>query len=113
MIRKTCEPELAPPHPGEILREEMLPNLAVNRAELARKLGIKPQTLAELLAERVPVTLEIAQRLGASIGFGTRYWLGLQIQHDLWRAETMPAVAVERVKWRRNPAAFDRPRSVP
>lgn len=99
MLKKKTEPDLAPPHPGEILREELLPRMAIDQIELARHLDIPARLLADLLAERAPVTVELAQKLGAAVGYGARYWLGLQIQHDLWRAETMPAVAIAPVRW--------------
>lgn len=83
--------EEAPPHPGEVLRDDIFPELGTTRAALAKALGIGPRKLANLMAERTPVTLELALRLGAVLGHGTRYWLGLQMQHDLWRAaQPMP-----------------------
>jgi addiction module HigA family antidote len=78
----------APPHPGEILRDDILPALGLSRAKVATHLGIAARMLGDLLRERRPVTLEIARRLGAAFGSGTHYWLGLQIQHDLWVART-------------------------
>ena len=91
--------ELAPPHPGEILREDLLPKLGMSRAGLARHLGISVRRLGGLLAERLPVTLDLALRLSAAFGHGTRYWLGLQVQHDIWCAEQGASVAVKPVVW--------------
>jgi antitoxin HigA-1 len=75
----------APPHPGEILREDLLPHFRVSPQELARHLGIPLQSLNTVLAERAPVTRSLAKRLGASLGQGPHYWLALQSQYDLWQ----------------------------
>jgi antitoxin HigA-1 len=79
--------DVAPPHPGEILRDDIFPQLQLTRAALAQQLGIGRQRLANILAERSPVTLELALRLGTVLGHGPRYWLGLQMQHDIWYAD--------------------------
>ena len=100
MLKQHLDPEQHPPHPGEILREDILPRLAITRSAFARHLGITPRTLADLLAERRQVTFEMAQRLGAAIGYGTRYWLGLQAQYDIWRAIGAEPVPVRPLKVR-------------
>ena len=91
--------EQYPPHPGEILREDILPHVALPRREIARHLGISAHLLAELLAERRSVTLDLARRLGECLGQGARYWLSLQIQHDLWRAAEPMPLAVKPITW--------------
>jgi antitoxin HigA-1 len=73
-----------PPHPGEVLREDMLPYFRVSGPELARHLGISRQKLNAVLTENAPVTRVLARRLGASLGQGPQYWLALQSQYDLW-----------------------------
>jgi addiction module HigA family antidote len=76
-----------PTHPGAILREDVLPALRINVSEAARQLGVTRQTLHRILAEKQPVTPEMAVRLGRFCGNGPRLWLDLQQSHDLWRAE--------------------------
>ena len=44
-----------PTHPGELLREEILPATKVGKAEIARLLGISRQHLYGILSERKPV----------------------------------------------------------
>jgi antitoxin HigA-1 len=78
--------DCAPPHPGEILREDMLPHFHVSPQEFARHLGIPLQKLNTVLSESAPVTLSLAKRLGASLGQGAHYWLALQSQYDLWQS---------------------------
>jgi antitoxin HigA-1 len=95
--------DVAPPHPGEILRDEILPSLDLTRKALAKHLGISVRRLYDLLAERAPITLDLARRLGTVLGHGPRYWLGLQMQHDIWQAEQPFAMAVKPLTRRRAP----------
>lgn len=99
----------APPHPGEILRDDILPLLGLTRAALARKLGVTPRRLANLLAERSPITADLAQRLGIVLGHGPRYWLGLQMQHDVWLTTQPLDVPVTPLKWTRLPKGAKAP----
>jgi antitoxin HigA-1 len=78
--------DVAPPHPGEILRDDIMSALDLSRAALAKRLGVTPRRLANLLSERTPITVDLAIRLGTVLGHGARYWLGLQLQYDLWLA---------------------------
>lgn len=78
---------LPPLHPGELLREDVLPALGRPKAEIARLLQISRQTLYDILGERQPVSPEMALRLGKLCGNGPTLWLNMQRRHDLWRAE--------------------------
>lgn len=81
----------APLHPGEILREDILPHYNVTADELARHIGVPARTLDTVLNETAPITETLAKRLGASLGQGARYWLALQLQYDLWHGSLTPA----------------------
>jgi addiction module HigA family antidote len=72
-------------HPGELLREDVMPALGRTRAEIARLLGVSRQTLHAILTERAPVTPEMAPRLGKLCGNGPDLWLALQARYDLER----------------------------
>jgi len=72
-------------HPGELLREDVMPALGRTRAEIARLLGVSRQTLYAILTERAPVTPEMALRLGKLCGNGPDLWLALQARYDLQR----------------------------
>jgi len=80
---------LPPVHPGEILREDVLPALGLSIVEAAGLLGVTRQTLHRIIARRDPrpVTPEMAVRLGKLCGNGPRLWLNLQTAYDLWKAE--------------------------
>ena len=80
-------PSLLPVHPGEILREDVLPALGMTKTAVAGALGISRQTLYDILNEKQPVTAEMAVRLGKLFGNGAAFWLNLQRAHDLAIAE--------------------------
>jgi addiction module HigA family antidote len=73
-------------HPGELLREDILPALGHSKAEIARMLGVSRQTLHDILRERKPVTVDMALRLGKLCGNGPVLWLNLQRTYDLEQA---------------------------
>ena len=72
-----------PIHPGELVREEVLPALGLSVSEAARRLGISRQQLAGTH----PITTEMALRLGKLAGNGPALWLRMQQAYDLWHAE--------------------------
>jgi addiction module HigA family antidote len=74
---------LRPTHPGETLREDVLPALGRPKAEIARLLGVSRQTLYDILDEKKPVTANMALRLGKLCGDGPRIWLAMQDAYDL------------------------------
>ena len=80
-------PSVDPVHPGEILREDILPALAMSKTAVANALGISRQTLYHILGERQPVTAEMAVRFGKLFGNGAGFWVNLQRIHDLALAE--------------------------
>jgi len=76
-----------PVHPGEILREDVLPALGMSVSETARRLGISRQQLHRVLACTHPITIEMALRIGKFAGNGPGLWLRMQQAYDLWQAE--------------------------
>jgi addiction module HigA family antidote len=78
---------LRPVHPGELLREDVLPAVGLPKAEIARLLGISRQTLYDILNERQPVTAQMALRLGRMFGTSAGSWLDMQRNYDLKIAE--------------------------
>ena len=76
-----------PIHPGEILRENVLPALGLTLEELADKLGVSRVTVSELLCEERGVTPDMAIRLGKLLGNGARIWLHMQQRVDIWVLE--------------------------
>ena len=86
-----------PTHPGEILREDVLPALRMNVSQAARELGVSRQLLHRILAGSAPVTPEMAVRLGKWAGNGPALWLGMQQAFDVWHAEQALGAELERI----------------
>ena len=76
-----------PIHPGEVLREDVLPALGLSVSETAQRLGISRQQLHRVLACTHPITTEMALRIGKFAGNGPGLWLRMQQAYDLWYAE--------------------------
>lgn len=73
-----------PAHPGEILRELCLEPLGLSVTETAVALGVTRKALSELLNGRTGVSPEMALRLAKAFGTEPTFWLGLQLQYELW-----------------------------
>lgn len=84
-------------HPGEMLREDILPALGKSKTEIARLLGISRQTLYDILDEKQPVTAGMALRLGKLCGNGPTLWLNLQRRFDLEQAEKQIGAEIENI----------------
>jgi antitoxin HigA-1 len=97
MVRKSMVPARAPTHPGAILREDVLPALNMPVSDVAKALGISRQQLYRILAERAPITPEMALRIGKFCGNGPELWLRMQVSHDLWHAHQDMAGKLDRI----------------
>src|ERR1035437_8812391 len=86
-----------PTHPGEILREDVLPALEITQGELADKLGVSRRTVSEILHGRRPVTPDMAIRIGRFCGNGPELWLRMQAALDLWELERSNATSYRRI----------------
>ncbi|AJO80786.1 HigA family addiction module antitoxin [Pseudomonas sp. MRSN 12121] len=76
-----------PPHPGETLRVDVLPELGISVTELARHLGYARPHLSKVLNGHAPIRPELAVRLERA-GIGkARVWLAVQADYDIWHTE--------------------------
>jgi antitoxin HigA-1 len=87
-----------PTHPGEMLREDYLPDYGLTVAGLADALGVSRQTVNELLRERRSLSPEMALRLSRLFGNSPEFWLNAQRAVDLWDAAQAIKADVERIK---------------
>lgn len=76
-----------PPHPGRIVRRECIEPLGVTVTEAAARLGVRRQTLNNLVNEKAGISPEMAIRLSKAFGSSPEVWLGLQMEYDLAQAE--------------------------
>ena len=97
-IQNIKQREIAPTHPGEMLREDFMPDYDLTTTGLAQKLGVSRQTVNELLLERRAVSPSMALRLSKLFGNTPELWLNAQRAVDLWNAERENKQEVERIK---------------
>jgi addiction module HigA family antidote len=88
-----------PPHPGETIREDILPALGITVTEAARQLGVSRVTLSRLINGQAGISADMARRLEAWLGGPKRgpsaeSWLRMQADYDLWEAMQRPAPKV-------------------
>jgi len=81
------DPDRCPTHPGELLREDIIPATGRTKTEIAALLGISRQHLYDITNERKPVSVDVAVRLGKLFGNGAGIWIRIQAAHDTWHAE--------------------------
>jgi len=97
-IANTGEMQRRPTHPGEMLREDFLPDYDLTVAGLAQALGVSRQTVNELLRERRALSPEMALRLSRLFGNAPEFWLNAQRAVDLWDAAAAIKADVDRIQ---------------
>lgn len=88
-----------PPHPGESIRDDILPELGITVTEAAKSLGVSRVTLSRLIHGQAGISADMARRLEAWLGGPDRgpsaeSWLKMQVDYDLWHAKRGPAPKV-------------------
>ena len=78
---------LPPVHPGEILKEDILPSVGLSVTAAAKSLGVCRQMLHDILAERKPLSVVMCLKLSRLIGGSPEVWMRLQAAYDLKKAE--------------------------
>ena len=86
-----------PTHPGEMLREDFLPDYHLTIADLARHLSVSRQSVNELLKERRALSPAMALRLSRLFGNSPEFWLNAQRAVDLWNAAQAIEKKVNRI----------------
>lgn len=83
-----------PPHPGSLLRDEVVEALGYNVTQAAELLGLSRVALSRVLNGRAAISTDLALRLEQA-GAGTaRFWLNLQLNFDLAAVRNRPSVEV-------------------
>ena len=78
---------LPPVHPGEILKEDVLPSVGLSVTAAAKALGVSRQMLHDILAERKPLSAVMCLRVSRLLGGSPGVWMQLQAAYDLRMAE--------------------------
>lgn len=98
MIRNISERQVRPTHPGEMLREDFMPDFGLTAASLSDELGVSRQTVNEILRERRAISPSMALRLSRLFGNTPEFWLNAQRAVDLWLAGKENRKALVRIR---------------
>jgi len=89
-MRSPRNAQRRPTHPGAILREDILPSLAMTQTEFAQRLGVSRLSVSELLHEKRRLSPEMAARIAKLLRTTPESWLRMQAALDLWDIEQHP-----------------------
>ena len=90
--------KIQPTHPGEMLREDFMPDFGLTTTTLAKTLWVSRQTVNELLHERRAITPAMALRLSRLFGNTPEFWLNAQRAVDLWKTRNIYKNELERIR---------------
>lgn len=90
--------QVKPTHPGEMLREDFLPDYNLTVAKLAKAIGVSRQSVNELLREKRALSPEMALRLSCLFGNSPEFWLNAQRAVDLWKAKKTIGKEVKKIR---------------
>ncbi len=89
-----------PPHPGETLKDDVLPALGLSVTDAAAQLGVTRAALSRVLNGRAAISPEMALRLegwlGVENGGRADAWIAQQAAYDLWKARKAGIPKVKR-----------------
>lgn len=85
--RSLRDPKRRPTHPGEVLREDVLPALRMTQGELAGRLGVSRLSVSDLLHGKRALSADMAVRIGRLTNTTPESWLRMQQAVDLWELE--------------------------
>jgi addiction module HigA family antidote len=89
-----------PPHPGETLKEDVLPAMELTQGEAADQLGMSRSAFTRVLNGHAAISPDLALRLGEWLGTSAEVWAKAQMQYDLWKAQEarkMQKMKIQRV----------------
>lgn len=89
-MKSLRDPKRKPTHPGEVLREDVLPALKMSQSELAKRLGVSRLSVSELLLEKRAMSPDMAVRISRLTKTTPDSWLRMQAAVDLWELERDP-----------------------
>ena len=89
--------KLPPIHPGEILEEEFLRPMNITQYRLAKSIGVDARRIHAIVNGKRSISAETALLFSRFFGNSAGFWMGLQSQYDLERAEERLAGRLSRV----------------
>ena len=97
-MRSLRDKNRRPTHPGELLREDVLPALGMTQTAFAERLGVSRLTVSELLHGKRGLSADMAVRLARLLGTTPESWLTMQQSVDLWELEREKDEKYRRIK---------------
>lgn len=94
-----------PPHPGSIIKDDVLPALKMTVTEAAKQLGVSRSVLSRIANQKASVSINLARRLEAWLGGPEKgptreVWLRMQMDYDLWQECRSYRIKVKPIKGR-------------
>jgi len=89
---------LAPLHPGEVLREEYMDPLGLSAGKIAKAANVPRTRIERIVREEIGITADTAVRLGKVFATSPEFWMNLQARHDLLVAKAALAAELEGIK---------------
>ena len=77
-----------PPHPGDLIRTEIIEALGLNVSKAADVLKVRRATLSDLLHGKASLTPEMALRIEKAFGPGMDHLLRMQLAYDVARTRS-------------------------
>lgn len=94
----TVGPMKDPPHPGEIIREDVVRPLGLSVVEAAKALGVTRQALSAFLNGRSDLSPEMALRIEAAFGPKAEVMMAIQTDYSMARARTRLTEVIAKVR---------------
>jgi len=89
---------LDPIHPGEILLEEFMKPESISINALARRMGVPPARISNIVNGKRAITADTALRLERCFGIDAQFWLNLQTDYDLRVSRRTTGAALETIQ---------------
>lgn len=86
------------PHPGELLREDVLIPLGIEVTEAAQRLGVSRTTLSRVINGHAGISPDLAIRLEQAGVSSARFWMNLQANYELSKAQERDLPIVQRLQ---------------
>lgn len=90
--------QLAPLHPGEVLREEFMVPLGITAYALAKACQIERPRLERIVRELQGISADTALRLSKYFGTTPEFWMNLQVRYELEEARDEIGSDLEEIK---------------
>ena len=87
-----------PPHPGTLLRENVLVPLGIGVTDAAQRLGMARTTLSQVINGRAGISPDLALRLEQAGVSTARFWMTLQAHYALAQAAHRQQPKVQRLQ---------------